>query len=330
MRLLDLVEQDHAIRAAAHRFGELATLVVTDVARGRANQASNGELLHVLAHVDAHHRLVVVEQVLRDRTGKLGLTDTRRAEEHERADRAIEVGEPRPRSTNRVRHSSDSFVLADHALMQLRFEVDELEHLALHQAADWDAGPLADDLGDVFRVDLFLQHAIAKLQLVEVSRCRVDAALEFGNATEANFGGNVQVGLALELRAQLLKLFLQAADGVDGLLLCFPVHLHLVHLRVQQRQFIHQRVESFLRRVVGLVGERDLLDLQLQDAPLHDVDLGWHRIDLDAQLARGLVHQVDRLVGQEAICEVAVRQHSRADQRAVLNAHTVVYFVALL
>jgi hypothetical protein len=33
--------------------------------------------------------------------------------------------------------------------------------------------------------------------------------------------------------------------------------------------------------------ERDLLDLVLADAPFDDVDLGRHRIDLDAQLGRG-------------------------------------------
>ena len=47
--LLDLVEQDDAVGPAAHGLGELAALVVADVAGRRADQAADGVLLHVLA-----------------------------------------------------------------------------------------------------------------------------------------------------------------------------------------------------------------------------------------------------------------------------------------
>ena len=59
------------------------------------------------------------------------------------------------------------------------------------------------------------------------------------------------------------------------------------------------------------------------------VELGRHRVDLHAQLRRRLVHQVDRLVGQEAVGDVAVRQHRRRHQRRVLELHAVVDLVAL-
>ena len=39
MRLLDFVEQHHAVRPAADLLGELAAFFVTDVARRRADQA---------------------------------------------------------------------------------------------------------------------------------------------------------------------------------------------------------------------------------------------------------------------------------------------------
>ena len=44
----------------------------------------------------------------------------------------------------------------------------------------------------------------------------------------------------------------------------------------------------------------------------------------------GLVDQVDRLVGQEAVRDVALRQRGRGDDRRVLDAHAVVHLVALL
>ncbi len=62
---------------------------------------------------------------------------------------------------------------------------------------------------------------------VEVGGGLVDATLEFGNAAVADLGGDVEVGLALDLGAQLLELLLQRADGVDRLLLLLPVLLHL-------------------------------------------------------------------------------------------------------
>ena len=48
-------------------------------------------LLHALGHVDAHHRLAIVEQELGERLGELGLADADRAQEHERADRPVRV-----------------------------------------------------------------------------------------------------------------------------------------------------------------------------------------------------------------------------------------------
>ena len=59
--LLHLVEQHHRIRTATHGFGKLATLFVADVARRGSDQAGHGGLLHVFAHVDAHHGLLVIE-----------------------------------------------------------------------------------------------------------------------------------------------------------------------------------------------------------------------------------------------------------------------------
>src|SRR5690606_40486241 len=110
LRLLDLVEQDHGERPPAHRFGELATFVVADVSGRRPDEARYGELLHVLAHVDAYDVALVVEQELGERLGELGLADARGAEEQERNDRAIRVGQARTRLPDRGRHTAQRFV----------------------------------------------------------------------------------------------------------------------------------------------------------------------------------------------------------------------------
>ena len=59
------------------------------------------------------------------------------------------------------------FVLADDALVQALFHLEQLLDLAFHQPADGNARPLADDFGDVLFVDFFLQHALGLLQLLQ-------------------------------------------------------------------------------------------------------------------------------------------------------------------
>ena len=77
--LLDLVEEDDRVGPAAHRLGQLAALLVADVARGRADEPRDGELLHVLAHVDLHERVLLAEHLRGELLGGLGLADAGRA-----------------------------------------------------------------------------------------------------------------------------------------------------------------------------------------------------------------------------------------------------------
>ena len=88
-------------------------------------------------------------------------------------------------------------------------------------------------------------------------------------------------------------------------------------------------LQPLLRRLVLFLAQRLALDLELHDAALDLVELRRHRVDLHPQLRRGFVDEVDRLVGQEPIGDVAVRQHRRRDQRRVLELHAVVDLVAL-
>ena len=59
------------------------------------------------------------------------------------------------------------------------------------------------------------------------------------------------------------------------------------------------------------------------------VQIGGHGIDFGAQLGGGFVHEVDGLVGQEAVGDVAVGEDGGGDEGGVLDAHAVVDFIAL-
>ena len=138
VRLLDLVEQDHAVRAAADRFGQLAAFFVADVAGRRAEQAADGVPLAVLAHVDAHQRVLVVEHELGQRLRQLGLAD---------AGGPRKMNEPigrrgsfRPLRARRMASAiaCDGRVLADDALVQALFHVQQL--LGSRSPACWLTG----------------------------------------------------------------------------------------------------------------------------------------------------------------------------------------------
>ena len=133
VRLLDLVEQYDGVRPAPHRLGELAALVVADVAGRRADQPRHRVLLGVLAHVDADDRPLVVEQEVGQRLGQLGLADAGRAEEQERAGRPVRVGDAGARAAYGVGDGVDRRLLADQAL------ADD----GLHLAAAWRSRPAA-------------------------------------------------------------------------------------------------------------------------------------------------------------------------------------------
>ena len=81
---------------------------------------------------------------------------------------------------------------------------------------------------------------------------------------------------------------------------------------------------------VGFLAQRLALDFELHDAALDFVDLRGQRIDFHAQSGGGFIDQVDGLVGQEAVGDVALRKHRGGDDRCVLDAHAVMHFVAFL
>ena len=81
---------------------------------------------------------------------------------------------------------------------------------------------------------------------------------------------------------------------------------------------------------VGLLAQRLLLDLELDDAPIEFVELLGLGIDLHALARSRLVDQVDRLVGQEPVGDVAVRQRRGGDDRGVGDMDAVVNLVLLL
>ena len=86
--------------------------------------------------------------------------------------------------------------------------------LAFEQSGDGDAGPAADDVGDLLGVHLFLEQGALALHGDEALFGEADIFLELAQLAIAQTGGLVQVGGALgalHLRASLVELLFQGA-----------------------------------------------------------------------------------------------------------------------
>ena len=139
MRLLDLVEQHHAVGPPPHRLGQLAALFVADVAGRRADQprrrcASPGTRTCRCGSSPARRRTGTrparaPARSCRRRSGRG--TGSCRADGSDPAGRRGRGGWRWPRR--------DRLVLADDALVQPLLHLQQLLDLALHQPADRDA-----------------------------------------------------------------------------------------------------------------------------------------------------------------------------------------------
>src|SRR3546814_19355651 len=80
----------------------------------------------------------------------------------------------------------------------------------------------------------------------------------------------------------------------------------------------------------SLLLQRVLLDLHLHQPAVELVDFLRLRIDHHTQPARGFVDQVDRLVGEEAVGDVAVRKRRRRHDGRIGDAHAVMQLILFL
>ncbi len=149
MGLLDLVEEDDAVGLAAHLLGELAGLVVAHVARGRADDAGDGELLHELGHIQPDQGLGGVEHIQGQLLDQLGLAHAGGAHKDERHGLAL-GGDSHPAPPHGGSHGVDGLVLPDDMGLQPLLQLGQALVLCLLDLAGGDFGPQLDDPGQVF------------------------------------------------------------------------------------------------------------------------------------------------------------------------------------
>ena len=109
MSLLNLVEQQHAVRRLADGIGKQSAVFITHISCWRANELGHGMFLGILAHIEAQQ---LDAQLFGQNTGHLGFTYTRRTHKEQRCQRLVIVEKTGLRHLYRLYHLANGFVLS--------------------------------------------------------------------------------------------------------------------------------------------------------------------------------------------------------------------------
>ena len=101
MRLLYLVEQQHAVGALAYGVGEQSAILIAHISSRRADELCHGVFLGVFAHVKAHQ---LDAHLLCENTRHLGLADTCWTNEEQRGERLVIVKQSCACHLHRLHH----------------------------------------------------------------------------------------------------------------------------------------------------------------------------------------------------------------------------------
>ena len=325
MGLLHLIEQQHRVGPAPHRFGELAPLLVAHVAGRCPHQPGHRIALHEFAHVEAHQGLFLVEQGGGQGLGQFGLAYAGGTQKQKRAHRAARRLHARPGPADRRRHRRHRLGLADHPLRQPRLQFQQLLAFAGQQLLHGDAGGAGHHIGDVAGFHLLAQQRlIAQLGLQGLAtplQARPLVVLQPGQLLQLA----IPFGHCHRL-AQVFVLLQHLVQFGQQLPLMGPAPLELGQLLAGLALLLAQGRGRFLRG--GLSRQQGQIEAaQLRFGLLHQLGFGG---DLHAQLGRRLIDQVDGGIGQAAIGDVAIRQPRRRHQGRIGDRDAVVQFVALL
>ena len=291
MGLFHLVEEDDRVGVAADRFGQLAALLIADVSGRRPDQAGHRELLHVFAHVNPDHVLLVVEEGRGEGLRQLGLADAGGPEEEEGTDRAVRVRDTGTGADDRFGDLLDRLVLADDPLVEDFIQVEELLPLPFHQPLHRDAGPAFDNPGDFVLGDLVAEEGVL-LAGLDLLLLLFQLLLEGGQLAVFQFGRLIEVVFPLgplDLGGDLLDLLAEFGDAADGVLLVLPFGLHLGETVLFFRQLLLQLGQPLFGAGVLFLADGRLFDLQLDDMAGDLVQFGRHRVHLGADHRAGLV-----------------------------------------
>ena len=114
---------------------------------------------------------------------------------------------------------------------------------------------------------------------------------------------------------------------VQLFLLHLPAFRQVSRLLFKLHQLGFEFFKTFFRGFVCFFFKGRALNFHLQYLAIKLVYFFWLAVYFHTASAGGLIHQVDGLIRQEPIRNVAVRQGGRCDQRTVGDLHAMMNFI---
>ena len=205
--------------------------------------------------------------------------------------------------------------------MQFVLQMGQLLDLALHQARHRHPGPARHHRGDILFVHLFFNQPFAAGLLEQRFLFFGKLFLQAGQFAVLELGQPIEVVFTARLFDLLFGLFdlsLDLRQTFQALLFLAPLSLQRVVTFADFSQLFLQTHQAVLGGRIGLALERLAFDLELHDAPVDFVQLGRHRFLFGAQLGGRLIDQIDCLVGQETVRDVALGKTAAVTRAASL------------
>ena len=152
---------------------------------------------------------------------------------------------------------------------------------------------------------------------------------QIGDQSVLQLAGLFKLPVALgdgNLYPCLVQLVLDFRQIGQALLLGFPFVVQTAGFFLQIGGFPFNFFQPFFRLFVMFLFQRFALNFQLHDLAVEIVQLLRFGIDCHPERTGGLVHQVNRLVGQKTVGNITVGKRGRGNQRGIGNPHSVMQF----
>ena len=210
--------------------------------------------------------------------------------------------------------------------------MQQLLPLTLYQARHGNTGPALYNFRDFLFGDSVGQNA-AFPGGSGFGFFRLQLFLKRRQLTEFQLGSFLQFVILLccfDLSIQILQLFTQLLYIRNGLLFIFPLRFHGIEAIPLFRQLLLQLRKTALGKRILFFLQCRLFNLHLDDLTGDCIQLCRHRVHLRADLGTGLIDQVNGLIRQEAVGDIAVRQGGSSNDGRIRDLHTMKDFIAFL
>ena len=225
----------------------------------------------------------------------------------------------------------DGCVLSDDALVDLFAEMKEFCPLGFGEFGDGDAGPLGDDVRDFVLGDF--EFNVFGVFVLEFFRDFREFRLEGFHRAVLEFGKFFKIIGAFgffHLVLGLVDFFLDILESFDVAFFFAPDGEFFVKTGLLTGEVF---LEDFLplegARIV-FASQGGAFDLKLQDLSLHLVECLGHGVDLGPDHGTRFVDEVDRLVRQKSVGDIAIAHDGGLNDGFVGDADAVVNLIFFL